>query len=311
MAELSVGDVVAFSSEKMACIASATVGALALVVVILLFRDREYTSSASFVPQASALLRLAAQFGVTAVGPDETESPAYYVDPLSTREILTTVLKARYPVTTDHGVVHVRLIDALDVSESTPVRQMDKAIEKLIKRLQVSQKARTGVVTLSLRLNDKQLVQVVVRRLADEVGRFSATKRSAKAAAEHKFTERRLIELQNQLRDAEGQLQGFLQQNRDYRNSPELTFRHDRLQSEVDFLRTIFTSVSQSNERARMDEARDTPVIMIIENPSLPPKPDSRGFARFGVLAMIVGGLLGIGLGLFRDLHDRRSAGAV
>ncbi len=308
--QVSVGDIVAFFQRRWRTIAISTVGSLLLVVAILLFRDREYTSSASFVPQASdkssALSGLAAQFGVSAGGPDATESPAFYVDLLTTREILTTVLEASYPITTDRGATMVKLINALDVNESTPGRRLDKAIEKITKRMQVTQKARTGVVSLSLRLNDPQLVQEVVRRLMDEVGRFSATKRNAKAAAEAKFTERRMLELRNQLRDAEDQLQAFLQQNRDYRNSPELTFRHDRLQNEVDFMRTILTGVSQANERARMDEARDTPVIMVIESPSLPPKPDSRGIARFGIVAIIVGGLLGIVIGLVADMRDHR-----
>jgi uncharacterized protein involved in exopolysaccharide biosynthesis len=306
---VSLGDLTAFLRRRWRLLAVCTFGCLLAVAAVLLVRDREYTSSASFVPQASdklsALSGLAAQFGVAAGGPDATESPAFYVDLLSTREILTTVLEGQYPMTTDRGARQVKLIDALNVSESTPARRVDKAIEKLTKRLQVAQKARTGVVSLSLRLEDPQLVQAVVRRLMDEVGRFSATKRNAKAAAEAKFTERRMSELRSQLREAEDQLQTFLQQNRDYRNSPELTFRHERLQTEVDFLRTILTSVSQSNERARMDEARDTPVIMIIENPSLPSKPDSRGFAKFGALAIVVGGILGLGWGLLEDMRDR------
>lgn len=307
--QVSLGDIVAFFQRRWKVISMSTAVVVVVVAGTLLFRDREYTSSASFVPQASdklsALSGLAAQFGVSAGGPDPTESPAFYVDLLTTREILTTVLQATYPVTTERGATQVKLIDALDVNESTPGRRMDKAIEKMTKRLQVTQKARTGVVSFSLSLKDPQLAQEVVRRLMDEVGRFSGTKRNAKAAAEAKFTERRMLDLRNQLRDAEDQLQAFLQQNRDYRNSPALTFQHDRMQTEVDFLRTILTSVSQANERARMDEARDTPVIMVIENPSLPPKADSRGFARFGALAIIVGGLLGIGIGLVADMRAR------
>lgn len=37
-----------------------------------------------------------------------------------------------------------------------------------------------------------------------------------------------------------------------------------------------------------MEEARDTPVLMIIEKPNLPPKPEPRGIAKFGALAIIL-----------------------
>jgi uncharacterized protein involved in exopolysaccharide biosynthesis len=59
-----------------------------------------------------------------------------------------------------------------------------------------------------------------------------------------------------------------------------------------------------------MEEARDTPVIMIIEKPSLPSRPDPRGVGKFGALAGICGLLLGIGAGVLLDLRDRRRGSA-
>jgi uncharacterized protein involved in exopolysaccharide biosynthesis len=308
--QISLGDIAAFARRRWRTIASTMAVLLLAVVLTLLIRGREYTSSASFAPQSndklSALAGLAAQFGVTAGGPDVTESPAFYVDLLRSREILSTILLADYRITTDKGVVTTKLIDAMKVKEPTEGRRLDKAMEKLNDRLETEQKSRTGVVTVRVQLKDPQLAQQVVQRLIDEVSRFSLTKRNAKAAAERKFTEGRIVEIRQELREAEDRLQSFLQRNRDYRNSPELTFQHGRISQEVDFLRTIYINVSQSNERARMEEARDTPVLMIVERPNLPPKADPRGLARFGALALILGGLIGIGIGFAQDLRDRR-----
>jgi uncharacterized protein involved in exopolysaccharide biosynthesis len=75
---------------------------------------------------------------------------------------------------------------------------------------------------------------------------------------------------------------------------------------EVEFRKNVYTTVAQSNEKARIDEARDTPVITVVERPSLPARPDGRGRIKFGLLALIVGMLAAIGIGYARDAVERR-----
>ena len=285
-----------------------------VAMVALLFRDRQYTSSTSFAPQAAdrtpGLAGLAAQFGVTAAGPDVTDSPAFYADLFKTRELLTSILQGEYRFATAKGVESAKLIDVLKVRANSEGERIEKAITELTSLLRVELKTRTGVITLHVQLPNPVLAQEVAQRFLDEVSRFNLQNRRSRAGAERRFTEGRIVEIQQELREAEDRLQAFLQRNRDYRNSPDLSFQHDRLAQEVDFRRTVYTTVSQSNERARMDEVRDTPVITIIENPSLPARADGRGLLKFGLIAFILGGLAGVALGFARDVrtHRRRSA---
>jgi uncharacterized protein involved in exopolysaccharide biosynthesis len=308
--EISIQEIGDFLRRHRWRIGAWAVAVAILVVLGLALRQPRYTSSASFVPQSvdktSALAGLAAQFGVTAAGPDPTESPAFYADLIKTREILTAVLQADYRIGTDAGPRSTTLLSALDVSGPTEGRRLDKAIKELTDRLKVEYKPRTGVISFEVVLNNAQLAQQVTERVLIEVSHFSAEKRNAKATAERKFTEGRIADLNVELRNAEDQLQAFLQRNRDYRNSPDLTFQHDRMEQHVDFLRGIFTTVSQTHERARMDEARDTPVIVVVENPNLPSRPDGRGLIKFGALALVLGGLLGIALGFLRDVAAKQ-----
>jgi uncharacterized protein involved in exopolysaccharide biosynthesis len=256
----------------------------------------------------SALAGLAAQFGVTAGGPDVTESPAFYADLLKTREVLTTILQREYAVPTSSGVTSARLIDWMKVKERSQDRRLAKGIEELSSAVRVELKSRTGMIAFRVQMPNPVLAQQVAQRFLDEVTRFNMEKRHTKAGAERRFTEARIAELKRELREAEDRLQVFLQQNRAYRNSPELSFQHDRMSQEVDFRRTVYNTVSQSNERARMDEVRDTPVITIIERPSLPSRPDSRGLLQFGIVALLLGGFAGVGIAFLRDMMRRRRA---
>ena len=135
-------------------------------------------------------------------------------------------------------------------------------------------------------------------------------RRQSQAAAERKFIEARLGEMKGELRDAENQLQRFLQQNQGFRNSSELAFTHDRLQREVAMRQQVFTSLSQWYEQAKIDEVRNTPVITVVEQPNFPVRPDRRGLALKSTLGAILGGVLGLMLALGRDfLRQSRDQG--
>src|SRR3712207_7894583 len=50
------------------------------------------------------------------------------------------------------------------------------------------------------------------------------------------------------------------QRNRDYRNSPELTFQQERLSREVSRVQQLYGRLSEAYEQAKIEEVRDTPV---------------------------------------------------
>jgi uncharacterized protein involved in exopolysaccharide biosynthesis len=107
------------------------------------------------------------------------------------------------------------------------------------------------------------------------------------------------------MRSAEDRLQAFLQRNRDYRNSPELTFQQERLARDVSLQQTVFTTLAQSYEQAKIEEVRDTPALTLIDAPERPPQPDGSGLVKKGLLAVILGGLLGLGVALVREGFGR------
>ncbi|MDB4891923.1 MAG: lipopolysaccharide biosynthesis protein [Gemmatimonadetes bacterium] len=282
-----------------------------ITVTTRLLSARQYASSASFVPQSSnlsGLSGLAAQFGVAAPGQDAVETPAFYGELLKTRELITSVLLSKYTFPTDTGVVTATLADLLPTGEGSPQMKLSKAVDMLTASLKVDVKARTGVVSMRLAMPNPTLAQEVVQRFLDEVNRFNVERRTSKAGAERRFMESRSEQLLLELRDAENRLQAFLTANRDYRNSPDLTFRHDRLAQEMEFRRSVYNTVAQAVEKSRMDEVRDTPVITIIEKPIVPARPEGRGTAKFGLFALIGGTVLGMGIGFVRDEVTRRRA---
>jgi uncharacterized protein involved in exopolysaccharide biosynthesis len=101
---------------------------------------------------------------------------------------------------------------------------------------------------------------------------------------------------------AENALQSFLERNKgDFRQSPMLGFEHDRLARQVTLKAQTQSTLGESLERARLDEARDAPVFTIIDAPELPPFPEPRGTLLRTIAGLAIGMFIGIILAFFLD----------
>jgi uncharacterized protein involved in exopolysaccharide biosynthesis len=284
------------------------------VVVLTLFQPRTYLSESALLPKSregvSNLAGIAAQFGFNVPTTESTESPDFYEELLQTRHILGQAVETRYAFETDAGRMSGTLVDLYEIDEDTEPLRKEGAIEELRDDIEVDVKE-TGVVGLEVSTEYPALSQLVNRRLVELMQEFNLRTRQSQAGAERRFTEQRLKEVEQDLRRAEDRLQAFLQRNRDYRNSPVLVFEQERLAREISRQQSLYTSLSEAYESAKIEEVRDTPVLTIVEPPQLPIRPEARGTIKKGVLALAVGLLVGVLLAFGRDLmvRSRHQAG--
>lgn len=288
---------------------SASLAVITLVVGLLL--PRTYSARGAFTPQVSTsplsrLAGLAAQFGVGNLpGNDQTASPDFYADLVRSEQLRRALVTTEYVVVQGRDTVRGTLVDFYRINERTPALAREVAVKKLVGDLSVSVNVRTGVVELEARARWPGLALQLVEQTLARLNQFNLETRQSQAASERKFAEISVVQAKNDLREAEDRMQQFLTQNREFRNSPQLTFQNERLQREVDTRQQVYTSLVQSYEQARIEEVRNTPVITVVEAPILPVKPESRLLAFKIVIAMTLGLLLGIGWTLAEDFMSR------
>lgn len=274
-------------------------------------RQRVYTSISSFMPEGrqSAAGGLAAQLGLALPGTGGTESPQFYVDLLRSRDLLgsavTTAFTVPGPITRP-----VTLVDLYQVDGRTPALRRDAAIDRLNDALDLSASPRTNVVNVRVSATSAALAQQLNQRLLALLGEFNQRRRQSRATEERRFAEERLASVKAELRVAEDRLQTFLQSNRDYQNSPSLVFSYERLQADVMLLRQVVMTLQQSAEQAKIEEVRDTPTITLVESPSLPVRPDSRGVVKYAVIGIVLGTFLGVAIAFARETLSRPSVRA-
>ena len=269
-----------------------------LALLPLLFRGPSWTSSASFIPQnvetgQSGLRALAGQFGVPiprgAASP--AQSPEFYSDLLKSRVILGAIVDDTLVVVEEQGERR-GVPDLLEVTAPDDARLRDAGIRALNESIATSVSPTTGIVTVSVTTGWPSVSLRITERLLEEVNRFNLQSRQSQATEERRFVEGRVTAVRQSLSDAEGRLGEFLEANRNFANSPTLTFEFERLQREVALQQQVLVALALSYEESRIQEVRDVPVITAIESPSLPVLPDRRGRALRGLLGVLLGGSL-------------------
>lgn len=272
---------------------------LAVAVAFVVWQGRSYTSTTAFLPQTkqssrSGLSGLASQFGLVLPTTDIGESSSFYVELLQSRSLRSDVASTTFAFESRGERYRGTLSELFAVSGRTAELRHESAIKELGEAMLVTKGRETAVVHLSITTEYAPLSQLIARRMLELVNQYNLQRRQSQAAAESRFISGRLAQAQTELRAAEDRNQAFLQRNRDYRSSPQLTFRQDRLQRAVSMRQEVFSTLSQLYEQARIEEVRDTPVITVIEQPPLPVKPVPRGLLEKGLLGVIVGGVVGV-----------------
>ncbi|HXI21292.1 MAG TPA: hypothetical protein VNH46_09415, partial [Gemmatimonadales bacterium] len=240
-----------------------------LTLGIGLVLPRHYTARAAFVPQSSSgslarLAGLAAQFGIGLPGQDESVSPDFYAELLRSEQLRRALVDSTYQVMEDGKTVRGTLVDFYHIHKRTPALSREAAVRRLKDDMDVSVGLKTGIVDLAATARQPELAQQVVSQALALLNAFDLKTRQSQAGAERAFAAGRVAQAQGDLRRAEDSLQQFLTQNREYANSPRLTFQHDRLERVVNMRQDVYTNLVQVFEQARIEEVRNTPVITVV-----------------------------------------------
>jgi uncharacterized protein involved in exopolysaccharide biosynthesis len=282
-----------------------------------LARDRTYTASAAFTPQPSAggpsaVAALGLQFGITLPARAVPDSPEFYAGLVRTRTVLRDVVETEYTVAHGDDRRTANLIELFGIGIEDSALARETAIERLRRQLRVRVQRETGVVNLSVSSVYPELPEAILGRVLELVNEFNLERRRALARSEDSFIDERLAEANSELMAAESRLEEFLRRNRQFRDAPDLLFEHGRLERDVAMKQQLYTSLVQAQQQARLEMARASPVITLLENPAGSTIPESRGTLVRMLIALFIGLILAILIALGLELISRaRSTDAV
>ena len=274
---------------------SAFVGALCFVIPAIR-KPISYTAVGSAVMDSrkpsSSLSGLSAQLGLSSIGADGAQSPQFYADLLTSRLVLGGVVDSTYEYQSDTGRVRGTLVTIFGIEGSQPAMRREAAITRLRRAVSTTVSPKTGVISIAATTGHAALAPLIVQHMIAEVNRVNILSRQSQAGGEREFTGRRMMEAASELRAAENALQSFMEENRASRSAPRTAMEEDRRARAVAMRQAIYTSVAQAYEQARIDEARDTPGLRVVEPAVAPLLRNPRGLRQAALLGIFAGLIL-------------------
>src|SRR3989442_6009985 len=286
--------------------------ALLTAIVVLLLPPR-YTATVTFVPEqrtptrgagagaaggGAGLVGLAGQLGIP-LGMDPSQSPRFYAEVLTSRDLMARVLVTKFPDPRRPAAGDsVPLLAILRVwggiwGAKSAADSLDRGVRKLGRRVSARVDIQTYLVYLSVTTRYPDLSAAVARRFIDYLNEFNATKRESQARARRQFVEQRIVDGERELQAAEDDLRRFHERNRAWQESPELSAAEGRLRRQVDIYQEVYLTLRRDYEQARIEEVNDTPVITVVD-PAVPPVPQSHWREVLVLLALVFGGVAGV-----------------
>jgi uncharacterized protein involved in exopolysaccharide biosynthesis len=297
---------------RLVALCSLVCGLLAAVISLLL--PSVYTAQTTFTPVASSqslsgglanLMGLAGELGLSSITAGGSLPPEYFAEVLHSRSILESTLQSQFPTSRDSAAPRRTLLDILEVKGQTPRGRLEDGVRELDDHILASVDKRTGVINLRVKSRSPVVAAAVANRMVELLDEFNLNRRQTQSREQRRFTGERMEQAREELRGAEAELLRFLQANREYRGSPLLEYQASKLQRDVQVKQEVYLSLAKAYDEARIAEARDIPVLTIIDD-AVPPV--RRSFPRRTLntlLGLILGTLVGLAV-VF--LHRRRGA---
>lgn len=269
--------------ERWRMVVGTAIIALVLALIAALVLPPVYRVTVSFAPNSasssklggalgsSGLAGIAGSLGVGAALSEPTESPEFYADLLSSRELLTRLLLTRFPdPRTPNPRDSARLVDIMKLRSDEPARRIELGVKALGKSIRTESDLKTNIVKVTLDERYPALAAQEANTTLALVNAFNLEQRSNRARGKRIYLGGRVAEARDALAQAQARYRDFLSSNRQWRSSPTLSSDEETLRRNEEVASDLYLSLEKQYESARLDEFNDAALITVVDS-AVPP----------------------------------------
>jgi uncharacterized protein involved in exopolysaccharide biosynthesis len=239
-----------------------------LTLGFLLLLPNYYQAICTLLPETeknrlSALTQFTDVAELTGVNVPGSVIARLYPTIVTSESVLRPVLEKAYH--TKRFSETVNLIQYFELREESPEKNLDVALRRLRGLMSTSYDARTGIVTITLEMEEPQLAADVLNSVITELDNFMRSKKISNATEQRKWVEVRVKEVEQDLRSSEEALKDFREKNRRISDSPELLMEQERRMRAVQINSTLFIELKKQYELAKIEEIKNIPIVNILD----------------------------------------------
>jgi uncharacterized protein involved in exopolysaccharide biosynthesis len=211
-------------------------------------------------------------------------------------------LKRRYTVGSADGGASKTYVEIERITGADSAVRLDNGLRHLQRRVAARADVRTNIITVSVTARYATLSRDLAKALLEALDSMNISFRQEQSRELREFFETRVADAQHELDSAEAVLRHFLERNRATQNSPLLQFEQLRLTRTADLKRAVYTTVVEQYEGAKMQEARNVPVLTVLMPPTAPTRKSGPPRRFIVVLGLFLGLVTALAWG---ELHSR------
>lgn len=150
-------------------------------------------------------------------------------------------------------------------SPNDSIKIFEQCLEKFQDYINVNEDRTTGLITIETSFEDPKLSSDIANFIGQEIQNYIQKENSAQSTKEKLFISDRLLIVREELEKSESELKIFLERNRGYGDSPELSMVYSRLLREFESKNEVYLILQKQLELARIEEVRMSPILHILD----------------------------------------------
>ena len=156
-------------------------------------------------------------------------------------------------------------LDKYDVDE-----RFKRSSEILQDNIKVSKARLTSIVTLEVRGLEPEFAVDLANTIISESDKLQREFKTHQVSDKRSFIEERIKDVKKDLEIAQEDLKEFREKNRQVQYSPALLLEEERLTTEMDVKKEIFSTLKQQFELVKIEEVEEGATVQILDKPVAP-----------------------------------------
>ena len=156
-------------------------------------------------------------------------------------------------------------LDKYDVDE-----RFKRSSEILQDNIKVSKARLTSIVTLEVRGLEPEFAVDLANTIISESDKLQREFKTHQISDKRSFIEERIKDVKKDLESAQEDLKEFRERNRQVQYSPALLLEEERLTTEMDVKKEIFSTLKQQFELVKIEEVEEGATVQILDKPVSP-----------------------------------------
>lgn len=218
--------------------------------------------SATILPQQASESRFSSTLSalgglVGDVGGGDANAKIYPVI-FKSRRILKPVLEVKYGDKTFKEIF---------TEKFHPKKDLEDILIGIVQKkvLEVSVDRQSGVTTLVVEFPDPIVASAFANAMLQQLDHFFKFQYQTAASQQKRMMETRMESVTDSLRIMEDRLASFLNRNRSFEHSPELTIAEMRLRRDLDVQSTLYKELLRQREALKFNEVSMNPVLNVLD----------------------------------------------